>query len=410
MPARVPVAGAAPAAAPAQSFSAGGLNPLIAAANPLLNLVGAVRAMPSHPDPEALRQRLLQAMKLFEAAGRSANVPTQALATARYALCTLLDEAIAGTPWGGGGVWASKSLLVTFHNEAWGGEKFFLVLQKLIEDPRANLDLLELLCVCLALGFEGRYRVKEGGRAQLEALRDRLHETIRAQRGNQERDLSPHWQGVVDRRNPLARLVPLWVVGAVVGVLLVALHLAFSVSLNGTSDPVFATLHGIDVAAAVAPPPATVAVTAPARVRLATLLASDIAAERLSVQESDTRATVSLHGDGLFGSGSAEIESDYLPLLARVAEALKTYPGAVLIAGHTDDQRILSARFPSNWKLSLARANAVLRMLADEAGAPERFRAVGRGETEPLVANDTPAHRARNRRVDIIVTTAGAGT
>ena len=92
----------------------------------------------------------------------------------------MLDEAIATTPWGAGGAWAKQSLLVTFHNEVSGGEKFFSLLQRVGEDARGNVDLLELMYLCLAFGFQGKYRVVEGGRSQLDELRERLFLRIRA--------------------------------------------------------------------------------------------------------------------------------------------------------------------------------------------------------------------------------------
>ncbi len=147
------------------TFHGNALNALVKAANPLLELVTPLRHMVSHPDVEALRMQLIHAIKAFEADAKAALVPHESIAAGRYALCTLLDETISSTPWGGGGVWASRSLLVTFHNEAFGGEKFFLILQKLGQDVGANLHTLELMYLCMTLGLEGRYRVIEGGRA-----------------------------------------------------------------------------------------------------------------------------------------------------------------------------------------------------------------------------------------------------
>src|SRR3954465_9840120 len=159
-----------------------GLNPLVAAANPLLDLVPQLRATLQHPDPMGLRDALVRDLKAFEGRARAAGVSPEAIIGARYALCTMLDEVAASTPWGSG-VWAKQSLLVLFHNETWGGEKFFMLLSKLAQQPAQNRDLLELLYACLALGFEGRYRVIDNGRAQLEQLRERLAEILRTQRG-----------------------------------------------------------------------------------------------------------------------------------------------------------------------------------------------------------------------------------
>ena len=177
-----------------------GLNPLLAAANPLLSMVPHLRTTLQHPDPQSLRESLARDIKEFERRAQAAHIPSEKIIAARYALCTLLDEIAASTPWGGSGIWAKNSLLIMFHNEAWGGEKFFQLLSKLAENPADNLDLLQLLDVCLALGFEGRYRVVENGRAQLDAVRERLAQLLRKQQGEYERDLSPHWQGAANRK------------------------------------------------------------------------------------------------------------------------------------------------------------------------------------------------------------------
>jgi len=115
-----------------------------------------------------------------------------------------------------------------------------------------------------------------------------------------------------------------------------------------------------------------------------------------------------LHGDGVFASGSADVRASFEPLLARIGDALRPVPGKVIVIGHTDDVPSASARFPSNWALSKARAATVVRLLAERAGPATRYSVEGRGETEPLVRDDSPASRARNRRVVIIVLTPSA--
>jgi type VI secretion system protein ImpK len=174
--------------------------------------------------------------------------------------------------------------------------------------------------------------------------------------------------------------------------------LALNWSLALRSDPVYAALHDIPdkftPAAPSAPPRST---------DLSTLLQPEIAAGLVSVTELGDRAIVRIRGDNLFESGSAAINPQFQPVLGRVAEALRSVSGAVVVSGHTDDRRILSARFPSNWDLSKARADAVVSMLAPALGDPGRLRSEGRADREPVAANDTPEHRALNRRVDITV-------
>lgn len=407
--AAAPAAPAAPArsaapAGPAQLHGSG-LNPLVQAANPLLDLITPLRSMASHPDVEALRNQLVHAFKAFEASAKASAVPHESIAAARYALCTLIDETISSTPWGGGGVWASRSLLVAFHNEAFGGEKFFMILQKLGQDARANLHPLELMYLCLALGLEGRYRVIENGRSQLEVLRERLQALIAKQRAPVEPELSVHWKGASGKGEALWRVVPVWILAVGASALLICLQLWFGHRLNKASDPVFSSLFSLKANAAPVPaaPPAPPAPVSP---RLAGFLAPEIARGTVAVEESAERSVVTLRGDGLFGSGSAEVARDFIPLLERIGDALKTVPGKVIVVGHTDNVKPgLSARFPSNFDLSKGRADAVRTLLAERAGPPERYSVEGRGDTEPLAANDSAANRARNRRVEIVVLT-----
>ncbi|MGE7990116.1 type IVB secretion system protein IcmH/DotU [Pseudomonas sp. NPDC089554] len=395
--ARAAQAGDAPPQAPLVRGE--GLNPLVRAANPLLDLVVPLRSLTQAPDMQALRERLVQAIQQFEAQARASRVDPQTLAAARYALCTLIDETISSTPWGAG-VWNSRSLLVTFHNEAWGGEKYFMILQRLSLDARTHLDVLELMYLCLALGLEGRYRVLERGFDQLAVLRERLLEMIRQQRGEREQDLSPHWRGEASAPASMLRGVPLWVVAALAAVLLALLQLTGNWLLNRTSDPVFAQMGEVRLAS-----PLKVASPAgPPPVRVSGFLAEEIAQGLVSVRETADRSVITLRGDGVFASGSAEVSSNFQGLMARIGEALATVPGEVLVVGHTDNQRPSpTARLSSNFDLSKARANSVARLLGERAGPAARYRSEGRGESEPLVANDSAANRARNRRVDITV-------
>jgi type VI secretion system protein ImpK len=395
-------AAAGPASQPRSSaeslqLNGKGLNPLVRVANPLLALVVPLRSMSSVPDMEALRERLLQAVQSFETQARASQVDAETVAAARYALCTLVDETISSTPWGAG-VWNSRSLLVTFHNEAWGGEKFFLILQRLCLDPVRHIDVLELLYLCIALGLEGRYRVIEQGHEQLTNLRERLLGLIRQQRGMVEADLSPHWRGAVAAQRSMLRLVPLWVLAAVAAVLLLTLQLIFNGLLNRDSDPVFAQMGAVRVVS----PISAATPVGPPQVRVSGFLAAEIAEGLVSVRESANRSIITLRGDGVFLSGSAEVTGAFEPLLARIGDALASQPGDVVVVGHTDNVRpSTSSRLSSNFDLSLARANTVARLLTERAGPVERYRTEGRGESEPLVDNDTPANRARNRRVDI---------
>ena len=377
-----------------------GLNPLAHAAAPILELMAPLRALSTAPHLVLLRAQLSEAVRRFEADARAAGIDAEIAAAARYALCTLVDETISGTPWGGG-VWGRRSLLVEFHNEAWGGEKFFQILQRLTVDTHRHVDVLELMYLCLALGLEGRYRVMERGHEQLAQLRERLLALIGHERGARENDLSPHWRGHEQPQPRLLAWSP-WMLAAGAAVLVLLLQLTFSALLHGESDRVYARLATVRAAA----PARVVALPAPVAgpSALAGMLAPDIGAGLVSVTGTAERAVVTLRGDGGFASGSDDVSPRLMPVLARIGDALRSTPGKVFVIGHTDDTRpSLSARLASNFELSKARARKVAALLAGRAGAPGRFASEGRADTEPLAPNDSPANRARNRRVDIVV-------
>ncbi len=401
---------AAADAAPAALAGATSLNPLVQLAAPLLSAAPRLRATLQHGNPAALRASLVDALQRFESGARALGLPNEQVVAARYVLCTLLDESASSTPWGGSGAWSSQSLLVHFHNESWGGEKVFQLLTRLAENPAQHRNLLELVYAALSLGFEGRYRVLDNGRAQLDDLRSRLAAKLRELAGPVDRSLASHWAGV---DAPPARLrdgVPLWVVGAALALALALLFLVLRLTLNAQTDATFTALQAIDAQAApgapVAAPVALPAVAPPPR--LAGLLKADIDAGTLQVRDLADRSIVTLRGDGLFDPGSAEVAGGMRPLFGRIAAALAQLGGPVVVAGHTDNQPIRSLRFPSNWHLSKERAASVKALLA--ASVPiERLSAEGRADAEPLADNGSAEGRARNRRVEITLLAAAPG-
>ncbi len=374
-------------------------NPLLACAQPLLSLVAQLRATASHPDPAALKESLTQGVRTFELAAQRADLPRETIIAARYILCTVLDETAASTPWGSGGVWASDTLLVRFHNESWGGEKVFLLLSKLAENPEKNRDLLELVYCCLALGFEGRYRVLDNGHAQLEQLRERLHRMLRGLGPEPERALSARWAPAATRPRRWLSAAPFWAFCAVMALVTFGAYFAYTFLIANRSDPVFAAIQSIrlpSVAPLPPPPPAPPAQQA----RLARFLEAEIREGLVTVRDEANKSVVTIRGDGFFEPGSAVVATRVRPIVDRIGAALAAHPGKVLIAGHTDAQPIRSARYPSNWELSKDRAQAVLDLLTAKVPAT-RMQAEGRADSEPLAPNDTPVGRARNRRVDV---------
>jgi len=376
-----------------------GANSLAVAANPLLNLIPQIRVTPHHPNPEQLRNFLVEQVQLFERRARESQVPPETILAARYALCTALDETAAKTPWGGGGQWSRHSLLVTFHNETWGGEKFFQVLARLVQDPKKHLDLIEMMAVCIALGFEGRFGVVDNGRSQLETLRRRLVEIINGARGEYAKALSLHWQGATADGKSRWGFLPLWIaIGSTIA-LLTGIYLLYYFFIADKSNVVYSAINAIRPAkvAAFKPPPAAVK-------RLAKFLEPEIREGLVDVNDFADRSVVILRGDGMFDSGQIDVKPRYLSVIQRVADALNAVPGAVQITGHTDNVPIRGLRrFPSNFELSQARAQVVRDMIDSRINDRSRTRAQGKADGEPIDSNATAEGKARNRRVEVVL-------
>ncbi len=380
-----------------------GLNPLEQAAGPLLAMLTRLRNTIAHPAPASLRAQLLGYLRQFEEKARQAGVAPDEVMLARYVLCTALDEAVLSTPWGSTSDWGKQSLLITLHNEAWGGEKVFQLLEHCLQNPHQRLHLLELLYLCTSLGFEGRYRVMHDGRSQLEALRERTAAVIRSTRGEYEHELSPHWRGLSVMRDRLSQYLPPWVGIAIGLALLLALLFGLRMKLAADAEPVFKRIHAIGEIPVQAIDRPAVQPRVIERPRLARFLADDIKAQRVAVEDAVDRSVVTIRGDELFASASASVRDEFQPLLLRIADALRKVKGQVLVTGHSDNRPIATLRYPSNWKLSQARAQEVADLLGATTGDAGRFTAEGRSDTEPVASNASAEGRARNRRVEITV-------
>lgn len=133
-------------------------------------------------------------------------------------------------------------------------------------------------------------------------------------------------------------------------------------------------------------------------------LRSMIDAGKLKVIIRDGRMLIALPNDVLFDSGKTNVKTEGQGALQNVAQVLSTIKDRrFLVAGHTDDVPIHTARFPSNWELSTERAVEVTKFLIANGMQPQTLAAAGYGEFDPVAANDSTEHRAQNRRIEIVL-------
>jgi type VI secretion system protein ImpK len=369
-----------------------GLNSLVRAATPLLLIIGRVRGA-SSMDVADLRRQALDEISRFEEGAAEAGIGEKIVLAARYALCAALDEAVLSTPSGAQSEWAPHPMLVALHREAWGGEKFFEMLDRLLADPARHIDLIELQYLILALGFTGKYDRIARGREQLTDLQRNVYRTIRVQRGAAPEELSLRWRGLEDRRNRLVRYVPWWVVLAAGLAVIAGTFILYYSWLQQQSVPLQRRLEAIGTIRPPAPPPPPEAQT------LKKLLSDLIARDVLTVDENGGESVVTLRADNMFASARATVNPDHLPTLRRIADELNKLPGTVMVFGYTDAQPIKSTQFRDNYHLSRERANDVARILRERLNDPSRVTDVrGLGDSKQVDLQN----RDRNRRVEII--------
>jgi type VI secretion system protein ImpK len=391
-----------------------GASPIIAAAAPLLSLISGLRNVATVPDPARLRERAVMEVRRYEQVLRDARIPLEQIRTSHYALCASLDDVVQNTPWGTRGPWADASLSSTFHQEVRSGDRFFELLTRLRQNAGKYLPVIELMYFCISLGMQGRYRLSPRGPAELERVREETYLIILRQRGAAERALSLHWQGISAPYRPLRMEVPVWLTALIAVGLLGLAYALISFGLNAESDRLFEAglalpplaMPSIDRSAP--PKPLPPAPQPPSnRSTLADLLRSEIGAKQVSIAGTQAIPVLRIQSTGMFASGSATIEPRFLPVLARIAEALATQSGPVHITGYTDNQPIRTVAFPSNFELSVARARAAATILGKTID-PARITAEGRADADPIAPNDTAAGREQNRRIEIVVNTVEA--
>jgi len=121
---------------------------------------------------------------------------------------------------------------------------------------------------------------------------------------------------------------------------------------------------------------------------------------QVRITEGALGVTVDINASVLFAPGEARLDVGAIQALAAVAKILAPTDFPITVEGHTDNTPISTPQFPSNWELSGMRASSVVRLFVDAGVDPRRLTATGYADTQPLVPNDTPENRARNRRIE----------
>lgn len=184
-----------------------------------------------------------------------------------------------------------------------------------------------------------------------------------------------------------------------------ALAVASALSQQIAGAPLAATAAGLPGGTGLLPGSETVT---EARVAVEKALAqNEMLRTRASVRTSGNGFVVSLAEAGFFAAGEAVVRDDARGLIDTLADTLSGTRTQIRVEGHTDATPIATARYPSNWELSSARASAVLAQLVARGIAPARLSVAGYASERPIAENHTLEGRARNRRVDLVILQTG---
>lgn len=388
-----------------------GSNVITTAAGPLLVLLGRLRLMIIDMQAIPLMEHVADEINNFERKVLEAGVDKLDADVAKYVLCGTADDIVQNLPGTDRHVWMQYSMLARFFQVRTSGVGFFEELNKVLANPAARYDLLELMHACLSLGFEGQYRGQAGGDAELSRIRRDVYQALRQVRARNNEDISPRWRGVALAMRRAGGALPLWAIIGIAAAVLVGLFFLLRFLLGSDAgsiaDEMLALHPGQQVTIN---RPAFTPFTGPdfgqttQLERIQTALSDDIAAGGVDVASAGEFIVVNLNNLVLFASGSADVKKEFAEIGERVALALDKEPGPVNITGHTDSVKLRgTGRFKSNFDLSVARAKSVSAVIASKLEDPSRIVVEGKGADEPIADNKTKEGRAKNRRVEIVI-------
>ncbi|WP_322047510.1 DotU/TssL family secretion system protein [Paraburkholderia sp. J67] len=427
-------------------------HPMLEAARPLLQ---ALRTTPAQLRPDDVltrRQWLLNEAKMFERLCTGLKLPHADADSARYCLCSALDEAAMQTEWGKGETtgaeWSANGLATTLGYDRQGADRVVNLIDSAMRHPTAKGELLAVLQQIIAGGFKGRYRRSPDGARMLKAMSRNLEQAVaRAQDGPRTTDSAgqkrkganampsaaedasdtvfetprtarseagtsrrrPAEDDDVDdvafRMGPSARgttTSPRTRIGQekpdrkdrkrnVLG----ALTLTLLTALLGFGGY---TLYALRTNEA---DQASSLDTIAAQIR--NQIVQQSSGNAISISENGDHTRLAIRIDGMFAPGQYALNQAATLPVTQVGTAIAATPANVLVhlTGYTDDTPFEKTGGLSNQALSTLRAQSVMQVLASAGVSPERITVSGNGDASPLDDNQTREGRARNRRVEI---------
>lgn len=189
---------------------------------------------------EQLRLSLNDALTKFTLRSQQNGISDKSLRSARYIICTFIDESVMSTEWGRSSDWSRQSMLSTNFNESWGGEVFYKIRLYSLEHLSEFIDVFELCYICLCLGFKGQYATNPNGQMVMDRIKRESFQVIQEYRGHSDTaGLSPSWESDYEKKKPIRQKNSLWLVSIISIAVLICIYGALSIFLNSTITPVY---------------------------------------------------------------------------------------------------------------------------------------------------------------------------
>jgi type VI secretion system protein ImpK len=220
-------------------------NPMTDAAWPLLALSIRLSTSEECPSLAQLHYAISDQIRTILKAIRQHDYDEASIEAYSYSLCLFMDEVVMSRPWGVQSDWSTTSLLSEFHQETWGGEKFFTLLERMSTEAAKYQHVLEAMYFFVCLGLKGKYAVHARGDDAIERLIRRLHRQLRALRGAVPENLTTPLGSVAPRHLRLSRQWPWWSPWLLASGVLAALYTAYAMRLSRITGQVLESLQHI---------------------------------------------------------------------------------------------------------------------------------------------------------------------
>lgn len=233
-----------------------GLNPLVDACSTIFSTIGKLKHLKTLRQLASVQKELIQEINSFQAVIKGHGYNAEYIAVCRYILCAFLDDILANTSWGGDGHWDNYALLNAFHQDVHHHDKFFGLIERSIKEPTLYIDLMELIYICLSLGYKGQYRSTEHNQYQLEQITNNLYKHIRAYRGNYSKTLSPQPLNAIPSstspktNNTTKQKTSLWLVSLMTTCAIMIIFISLGYLLDIIANEAFKNVKEIQVSTA----------------------------------------------------------------------------------------------------------------------------------------------------------------